>query len=83
LITEIGEPIVVAAVFRDNLITPRAFLWRTRRYRIEKIMGHYHYFKGVYRQECYSASCGADDVFEISFDTEDMSWRLERVHVEG
>ncbi len=83
MITEIGESIIVAAVFRDNSITPRSFLWRRRRYRVNKVHGHYHYFKGVYRQNCYSLSCETADIFEVSFDAEDMSWRLERVHVEG
>ena len=83
MVTEIAEPITVAAVFKDSRITPRVFVWRGRRYKVDKLLGHYHYFKGVYRQDCWSLTCGTPDVFEVAFDTEDMSWRLERIHVDG
>ena len=83
MVTEIAESIIVAAVFKDGRMTPRVFLWRGRRYKVDKVLGHYHYFKGVWRQDCYSLSCGAPDVFEVAFDPEDISWRLERLHTEG
>lgn len=83
MITEISEQVTVAAVFNGGRITPRAFSWRGRRYRVERVLGHYHYFKGVYRQDCYSLDCGTGDIFEVGFDTEGMEWRLERLHVEG
>lgn len=83
MITEIAEPIIVSALFKAGRITPRVFSWRGRRYKVEKILGHYHYFKGVWRQDCWSLSCGPPDIFEVAFDTEDMSWRLDRLHTEG
>ena len=83
MITEITEPIVVAAVFREGRITPRQFLWRGRRYRVKEVLGQYHYHKGIYRQNCYTLRCDTPDIYEVNFDTEDMAWRLERIHVEG
>jgi hypothetical protein len=83
MITEISEPITVAAVFRQGRVTPKVFSWRGRRYQVKQVLGDYHYFKGFYRQNCYSITCDTSDVFEIALDTEDMSWRLERMHVEG
>jgi hypothetical protein len=83
MITEIGEPIVVAAIFRQGKIIPKQLLWQQRCYKIKKVIGYYHYFKGVYRQDCFSVNCGSEAIYEISLDTERMLWRLERIYSEG
>lgn len=82
MITEVGEPIIVAAVFRQGKIIPRQLLWRQRSYKVKKVTGHYYYFKGIYRQDCFSLICDSNSLYEVSFDTESMSWRLERIYHE-
>lgn len=83
MITEIGEPIVVAAVFNQGKIIPKQLLWRNRCYKVKSLISHYYYFKGIYRQDCFTLNCGSGSIYEIKFDTEHMSWQLERIYNEN
>lgn len=82
MITEIGEPIEVDAVFKDGRLSPVSFIWHGRLYHVKKVHGRYQDMVG--RSQCfhYAVGTGTPDVFEISFSSDDMSWELKRIHSE-
>lgn len=82
MIEEVGESIDVSAVFAGG-VKPRAFRWRKRRYDISEITGRHSALRGGYRRYTFAVRTGADDIYEITFDTRDMGWRLERIHSLG
>lgn len=83
VVTEIGEKIKVKAVFSDGHLRPETFVWQSRRYEIKKIFGAYHDRIGQDRRFHYAVNCGGEDVFELTLDTKEMDWELERVHTPG
>ena len=80
MVTEIGEKIKVGAVFSDGHLRPEVFFWQKRRYEIRKVFGAYHDFVGRAKRLHYAVGCGSEDVFEITLNTEEMEWELDRVH---
>lgn len=82
MIEEIGEPIDVSAVFSRG-VRPVAFRWRKRRYVVTEVTGRHSALKGGYRRYSFAVRAGTDEIYEITLDTRDMTWRLERVHSAG
>ena len=80
MITEISEQIEVDAVFSNGQLNPVSFVWNKRLYRVKKVHGRYQDFVGRTQRLHYAVGTGAGEVFEISFNTEDMTWELLRIH---
>ncbi|MCL5291199.1 MAG: hypothetical protein M1548_01545 [Actinobacteria bacterium] len=79
MIEEIGEPIDVSAVFTCR-VKPVAFRWRRRRYVISEVTGRHSALKGGYRRYSYAVRADSEEIYEITLDTRNMTWRLERIH---
>ena len=83
MVTLIEEPVDVSAVFRGGKLSPTAFMWRGRGYRVRRVLGTYRAVKGRYLELYYSVMSESPEVYELRFSTEGMSWSLVRVHTEG
>ena len=76
---EVHEPIEVSAVFVRGRLKPVSFMWNRRHYRIAEVTGAYRYSVGLSACYGYTVRSGAE-LYEISLNTGEMVWRLERVH---
>ena len=87
MITEIDEPIKVGAVFgADSIggkkIKPVWFVWKGRQYRIKEVT--YTWANNDGRAVVHYFSVTDDqNLYEISYNTETMVWRLMAVEMEG
>ena len=76
---DIHEPIEVSAVFVRGRLKPVSFMWSRRHHKISGITGVYKYSAGT--SVCYGYTvCVGEDLYEISLNTGEMAWRLERIH---
>ncbi len=87
MITEIDEPIKVGAVFgADSIggkkIKPVWFIWKGRQYRIKDVTYTWTNKEGRSFVHYFSVT-DCQDLYEISYNTETMVWRLMAVEVEG
>lgn len=83
MIEEVKEKIKVKAIFSEGRLKPEAFEWRRRVYAVKDVFGAYNNRLGRSRQLHYAVGCGGEDVFEITLDTDNMEWRIDRIHTPG
>lgn len=76
---DVHEPIEVSAIFMRGRLKPVSFLWNHRHYKIAEITGVYTYSVGTSKCYGYTVLSGAD-LYEISLNTGEMIWHLEKVH---
>ena len=82
VVEELDEPIRVRADFSAGGVEPRAFKRGTQVLTITQVNARWEDRTGTFKQ--YHFSVEADgNLFEIHLDTRDMSWRLDRVCLEG
>ena len=78
MITEINEPIEVGVVFRQNGVRPVWFLWKGRRYPVERVTYRWKERAGEAWRHSFSVFDGAN-TFELVYDSKSLSWTLGRV----
>jgi len=81
MITEIGEPVKVAAIFTPDKVKICWFIWKGRRIQVEKTTFFWKTKEGEKTIHHFALSTG-QEVFEISFCPEQLSWLLEKIHLE-
>ena len=87
MITEIGEPIKVGAVFGADCIggkkiKPVWFAWKGRQYRIKEVTYTWTNKEGMACVHYFSVTDG-QNLYEISYNTETMVWKLIAIETEG
>ena len=82
IIEDVKEPVRVRADFSGEGITPRLFERGGRTYRVESVNGRWVDRDGVRPRHCFSVQAGGDTYF-LSLKTDDMTWWLEKVILEG
>jgi len=78
MLTEIHEPVEVAALFRKTGLRPVWFLWKGRKYPIEKITYRWKEKTGDHWVYSFSVFDGAN-TFELIYDSKLLEWKLGRV----
>ena len=82
IVEEIDEPIRVRADFAGGAVTPRAFRRGSQVLRVTRINAAWEDRSGTCKR--YHFSVEADGhIYELHLDSRDMSWRLDRVCLEG
>lgn len=76
---DIRESIEVSAVFIRGRLKPVSFMWKKRHYKIEEVTGVYKYLVGSSKCYGYTVRCG-EELYELSLNTGEMLWRLEKIH---
>ena len=79
---EILEQVEVGAVFGRDRIKPRWFVWKNRKYPVEKVNYIWQDAKGEELIYYFSVIAGAN-LYELSFYTKKLRWMLDRIYVEG
>lgn len=80
---DLFEPIEVVTYFREGKIVPLKFRWNGRVYVVKHINGQWRERQGAAQQHHFSVQSDGADFYELLFDTEDLSWQLARVCLEG
>lgn len=78
---QLDEPIKVGAVFQKTHVIPCWFVRQGQRHEIKEIAFTWQDRQGNARLLYFSVSDGRD-VYQISFNTETFSWKLDKVFVE-
>lgn len=79
MVAVVGEPVGVVAVF-DRGIRPARFRWRGRTYRVSSVTYRWSTTEGRKKKVHFSVTeTGGSGLFELAYDTETMSWTLEKV----
>lgn len=82
MMEEILEPVRVGAVFGNGSISPRWFIWKERKYPVERVSYAWHDRSGE-ELVCYFSVVAGADLYELSFYTRKMKWVLNKVYIEG
>lgn len=81
MVEQILEPVDVLASFSGGHIRPRAFLWRNRRYNVEKVNLAYSAKDGRDPVHFFSVSDGVN-AYKLAFRPREMTWRLVELYGE-
>lgn len=78
--TIIGEKITAAVVFKNGMILPKKFIWNGRELKVNKIDLNYSKRVGNVIMRFFSVEVFEEDgAYQLSFNTNDMIWRLDYV----
>lgn len=78
---DLNAPISVVAIFRNGKLLPHSFVWRDRTYLVQSVSFEHQQSQGKARVLIFSVNT-KNNMYEISFNTEQMLWRLERAWTE-
>ena len=76
--TKIEEIVRVGAAFDNGKAIPVWFLWRNRRYKVQRVCFTWHSSQGVSKLHHYSVTDGAN-TYELCFNATSLEWSLEKV----
>ncbi|MDI6799547.1 MAG: hypothetical protein QMD53_02600 [Actinomycetota bacterium] len=79
IMLDISEPVDVAAIFKNGLVSPRKIGWRGRSLRVEKVTGRWMSSIGSTNILHLSLIIESGDYFELSFNPKTYIWRLEKL----
>lgn len=79
---QIREPISVAVLFEHGAIKPVLFRWNGKKIEIEKTSFTWETRQGVARLLHFSVVCRRN-IYELVFNLNEMTWRLETVATES
>lgn len=79
MFTIIDEPISVGVVFSSGKINPKFFVWKEKRYAVEKITFLWDSKVGS-AQVFHFAAINNGSVYEISYNLQTSKWRLDKIH---
>jgi hypothetical protein len=82
MMEEIMEQVEVGAVFGKGRLNPRWFIWKERKYPVEKVSYSWQEKNGQEKVCCFSVLAGAN-LYELSFYTITLKWMLNRIYIEG
>lgn len=78
----LSEPIQVVVLFRNGRFEPLHFKWNGRQCRVKAVTGKWATREGQYKVCHFAVTNENGTYFEISLNTNEMTWTLERVIAE-
>ena len=78
-ITAVEENVSVISRFEGGKFKPVRFQWRGRTHRVREVTGCWAAHDGQYKIYHFAVVSDADDYYEMSFHTRDMSWYVDRM----
>jgi hypothetical protein len=79
MFTIIEEPISVGVVFSSGKINPKFFMWKGKRYPVERITFLWNSKEGS-AQIFHFAVTSNGSVYELSYNLDTSCWRLDKIH---
>lgn len=79
----IDESVKVRADFQAGQIVPLLFRRGEQPVRVRAVNTRWHDLRGQHRSCYFSVTADSGDVYQLRFDTGDLTWTLEYVMFEG
>ena len=79
----LDEPVKVRADFQGGVISPVLFRRKEHRVEVRSVNTRWQDTQGRHRLCYFSVTADSGDVYQLCFDTNDLTWRLEYVMFEG
>lgn len=79
----IDEGVKVRADFQGGMITPLLFRRGSRIHKVKAVNTRWQDMRGNHRLCYFSVTADSGDVYQLRFDTGDLTWRLEYVMFDG
>ncbi len=80
---QLDEPVKVRADFQGGVVSPVIFRRGERRIGVRSVNTRWQDVRGHHRLFYFSVTADTGDVYQLCFDTGDLTWRLEYVMFEG
>ena len=80
MVSEIDDHVDVLASFGRKGFQPRLFVWERRRYPITRVTAAWVEREGRFRRFFFAVIADGANLYELRFDTQDIAWRLMRIH---
>lgn len=77
MVTRYEEPVEMISHFTDGTVQPCRFRWNGRVYHIASVSSCWESRRGAYQLFHYVVRTDCEDVYEIHFDTSDLTWILD------
>jgi len=74
-------PISVTARFSKGAISPLAFLWSGRAYKVSAITARWAKRSGAVVEHHFAVLSGGLDVYELELSSETLTWRIVKVYL--
>ncbi len=78
---ELKEPIEVTAVFKNGGAIPHSFWWKHRGYKVDRV-NLAHQEKHGDNLLFYFSVTAEENIYELSFEPQNLVWTLEKVWLE-
>jgi hypothetical protein len=79
----IDEAVKVRADFQGGIVTPLVFRRGSEVRKVRNVNTRWQDARGRHRLCYFSVTADSGDVYQLCFDTGDLTWRLEYVMFEG
>jgi len=77
MVTRYIEPVEMIGHFCRGRVSPCRFRWKGRVYHVASVSSSWESREGAYPRYHYVVRTSSEDVYEIHFDTADLSWTLD------
>ncbi len=77
----VDEPVQVGVVFRNNVVSPKWFVWNNRKYPVKEVTYIWHIRRGEAPLLYFSVTDGTN-LYELSFNQKTLQWYLSKVYVD-
>jgi len=77
VVTRYNEPVEMIGHFCRGKVRPCRFRWNGSVYHVSSVSSHWETREGAYPLYHYVVRTSGEDVYEIHFDTSDLSWTLD------
>jgi hypothetical protein len=77
VVTRYNEPVEMIGHFCRGKVRPCRFRWNGHVYHISSVSSHWETREGAYPLYHYVIRTSGEDVYEMHFDTSDLSWTLD------
>lgn len=71
----------VTARFSRGEISPLAFLWKGRTYKVSSITARWAKRAGAVIEHYFAVQSEGPDVYELELSSETLAWKLVRIHM--
>jgi hypothetical protein len=82
-VREYSEPVEMIGHFAGGSVQPCRFRWNGRVYHIVRVSSSWESREGAYPLYHYVVRTTGEDVYEMHFDTSDLTWTLDCHYSEG
>lgn len=79
----LDEPVKVRADFQGGVVSPVLFRRGDRRVAVRSVNTRWQDARGRHRVCYFSVTADSGDVYQLCFDTGDLTWRLASVMFDG